>query len=161
MAFILGLIVVTVVLFLVGGVWTKKVNQLNRQITGIKTELAKQTAAAKEVDRIQKDLDALQKKTTVINNLKKSRRKPVEMLEAMTGLVVEERMWFTSFSDSGKTVKIKGTALDNKTVADFMTRLEDSGLFSNVSLDSTKHQTFKKTLSLKSFEITCRKAATS
>jgi type IV pilus assembly protein PilN len=158
MVFILGLILVTVALFLVGGVWTKKITRLNTQIASIEKDLAKQTAAAKEVDRIKKELDALEKKTQVINSLKKSRREPIRMLDAMTGLVVEKRMWFTSFSDSNKTVKIKGVALDNKTVADFMTRLEASGFFSNVNLDNTKQQTFRKTLSLKSFEITCRKA---
>ena len=158
MAFILGLIFVTVVLYMVGGVWTKKIDRLNTQIAKINKELTRQTAAAKEVDRIKKDLDALEKKTQVINNLKKSRREPIQMLEAMTGLVVEKRMWFTNFSDSSKTVKIKGVALDNKTVADFMTRLENSGFFSNVNLDNTKQQIFRKSLSLKSFEITCRKA---
>lgn len=159
-AFILGLVFVTIVLYLVGGIWTKKISRLNTQIATINQELTRQTAAAKEVDKIKKDLDALEKKTQVINNLKKSRREPIQMLEAMTGLVVEKRMWFTSFSDSDKTVKIKGIALDNKTVADFMTRLEGSGFFSNVNLDSTKQQTFRNTLSLKSFEITCRKAET-
>jgi len=157
LAFIVGLILVTVVLYLVGGIWTKKISRLNTQIANINKELTKQTDAAKEVDQIIKDLDALEKKTQVINNLKKSRREPVEMLEAMTGLVIEKRMWFTDFSDGDKTVKIKGIALDNKTVADFMTRLESSGLFSNVNLQSTKQKTFKKSLNLKSFEITCRK----
>ncbi len=157
-AFIFGLVLVTVVLYLVGGVWTNKISRLNTEIASIKKDLDKQTAAAKEVDKIKKDLDALEKKTQVINNLKKSRREPVEMLDAMTGLVVENRMWFTSFSDSNKTVKIQGIALDNKTVSDFMRRLENSGFFSNVNLDNTKQQTFKKSLNLKSFEITCRKA---
>jgi len=156
-AFIFGLVLVTVALYLVGGVWTKKISRLKTEIAGIQQELTRQTAAAKEVDRIKKDLDALEKKTQVINNLKKSRREPVEMLDAMTGLVVENRMWFTSFSDSDKTVKIQGIALDNKTVSDFMRRLENSGFFSNVNLDNTKQQTFNS-LSLKSFEITCMKA---
>ena len=157
-AFILGLVLVTIVLYLVGGIWKTRISRLNTQITNIQTELANQTAAAKEVDKIKKDLDDLEKKTQVINNLKQSRREPVQLLEAMTGLVVEKRMWFTSFSDSNKTVKIKGIALDNKTVADFMTRLEGSGLFSNVNLESTKQQTVQKSLNFKSFEITCRKA---
>ena len=65
------------------------------------------TAAAKEVDQIKKDLDELQKKTEVIQNLEKTRREPVQLLDAMTGLVVENRMWFTSFTDIKKTVKIK------------------------------------------------------
>jgi type IV pilus assembly protein PilN len=156
-AFVLSMFFVTGVLFYVSGFWTKKIDSLDTQIKQINSELTRQKAAAKEVDQITQDLAELEKKTEVILNLKKTRREPVEMLDAMTGLVVEERMWFTDFSDENGTVKIKGVALDNKTVSDFMNRLEQSGLFSDVSLDSTKQQTLKNSLSLKSFQFTCKK----
>jgi type IV pilus assembly protein PilN len=156
--FILSLFLVTAILFYASGFWTNKIKLLNAQIEQINQELTITTAAAQEVDKIKKDLDDLKKKTDVIRNLEKTRREPVELLDAMTGLVVKNRMWFTDFSDIQKTIKIKGIALDNKTVADFMTQLEGSGLFSTVNLDSLIQQTFKNTLSLKSFEITCQKA---
>jgi len=156
--FILSLFLVTAILFYASGFWTKKINLLNTQIEQINQELTVTTAAANEVDKIKKDLDDLQKKTDVIRNLEKTRRAPVELLDAMTGLVVKNRMWFTDFTAIQKTIKIKGIALDNKTVADFMTQLEGSGLFSAVNLDSLKQTTIKSTLSLKSFEITCQKA---
>jgi len=156
--FILSLFLVTAILFYTSGFWTKKIKLLNSQIEQINQELTVTTAAANEVDKIKKDLDDLQKKTDVIRNLEKTRRAPVELLDAMTGLVVKNRMWFTDFTAIQKTIKIKGIALDNKTVADFMTQLEGSGLFSAVNLDSLKQTTIKSTLSLKSFEITCQKA---
>ena len=156
-AFVLCLFLVTCLLFWVGGFWSKKIESLNAEIKSVRSELTATQAAAKEVDRIITELDELQKKTEVIGNLKKSRREPVQMLEAMTGLVIEKRMWFTDFSDSDRTVKIKGIALDNKTVADFMTELEESALFSNVNLDNLKQQTLLENLNLKNFEITCSK----
>ncbi len=157
-AFVLSLFLLTGLLYWMGGFWSNKIDVLNTEMQGIQRELTATQVAAKEVDKIKKELDELQKKTEVIGNLKKSRREPVQMLEAMTGLVVEKRMWFTDFSDSDRTVKIKGIALDNKTVADFMTQLEESALFSNVNLDSLKQQTMFENMSLKNFEITCRKA---
>lgn len=156
--FILLLFLTTAVLFWASGFWTKKITLLNEEINNINQQLAVTTAAAKEVDKIKKDLDALQQKTEVIKNLEKSRREPIILLDAMTGLVVKNRMWFTDFSDIQTTVKIKGIALDNKTVADFMTELEKSGLFITVNLDSLKQTTIQSTLNLKSFEITCHKA---
>jgi len=60
LAFIVGLILVTVVLYLVGGIWTKKISRLNTQIANINKELTKQTDAAKEVDQIINDLHALE-----------------------------------------------------------------------------------------------------
>jgi len=114
--------------------------------------------AANEVDRIKKELDDLDQKRKVIEDLKANRKAPVVMLEAMTRLVIEKRMWFTSFSEKGTAITIKGIALDNKTVADFMGQLERSGLFSTVNLDNLKQETFKNNLNLKQFDITCNKA---
>ena len=148
------------ILYYAGGFWTKKIILLDNQIKAINHELTVTTAAANEVDRIKKELDALQRKTEVIQNLEKTRREPAQLLEAMTGLVIEKRMWFTNFTDIQKTIKIKGIALDNKTVADFMTELEKSGIFSSVNLNSLKQVTLQKTLNLKNFEITCLKAKT-
>jgi type IV pilus assembly protein PilN len=158
--FVLSLFLITAILHYAGGFWTKKIKLLNTQIDQINQELTVTTAAAKEVDKIKKELDALQQKTEVIQNLEKTRREPVQLLDAMTGLIVENRMWFTNFTDIQSTIKIKGVALDNKTVADFMTELEKSGFFSAVNLDSLKQVTFQKTLNLKDFEITCLKAKT-
>ena len=111
--FILSLFLVTAILFYASGFWTKRINLLTAQIEQINQELAVTTAAANEVDKIKKDLDALQKKTDVIRNLEKTRREPVKLLDVMTALVIKNRMWFTEFSDIQKTIKIKGIALDN------------------------------------------------
>jgi type IV pilus assembly protein PilN len=67
-----------------------------------------------------------------------------------------KRLWFTNFQASGDNLNIQGIAIDNRTVADFMTRLEDSKLYTDVSLRTLK-QTKIKDLTLKSFEIACTK----
>ncbi|MBW1996019.1 MAG: PilN domain-containing protein, partial [Deltaproteobacteria bacterium] len=65
-----------------------------------------------------------------------------------------KRMWFTEFTASDKTVGITGVALDQKTVADFMTRLEHTSLFSSVNL-SLLRQVKIEGLNLKRFEVVC------
>jgi type IV pilus assembly protein PilN len=52
------------------------------------------------------------------------------------------------------SVSMGGLAMDDKTVADFMLRLEGCGLFSAVSLRNIKQVEMQKT-ALKSFEIVC------
>jgi type IV pilus assembly protein PilN len=74
----------------------------------------------------------------------------------MTQVLVSKRMWFTDLSVSDKTVEINGIALDEKTVADFIVRLQNSGLFSNVELRSVKRKMVEKS-NLKSFRIVCTK----
>ena len=96
----------------------------------------------------------------------------VQLLDNMTTLVAEKvsvsqteaspdsdnkpvkRLWFTNFEENGNNIDIKGIALDNKTIADFMTRLEGSTLYKNVNLKTIKQQKINK-LNLKSFEIIC------
>ena len=90
--------------------------------------------------------------------LEKNRFAPVEMLDTMSTEILEKRMWFTNFQDVGKKVKINGIALDNKTVADFMTRLERSKLFRSVNLKTLSRKKIKRSMNLKSFAITCRTA---
>ena len=67
-----------------------------------------------------------------------------------------KRLWFTNFEAKGNNIGIKGIAMDNKTVADFMTRLEKSKLYKNVNLKTLKQQKTAK-LNLKSFDINCDK----
>jgi len=67
-----------------------------------------------------------------------------------------KRLWFTNFEAKGNNIGIKGIAMDNKTVANFMTRLENSKLYKNVNLKTLKQQKITK-LNLKSFDITCIK----
>jgi type IV pilus assembly protein PilN len=84
------------------------------------------------------------------------RKRPVKLLDTMTQVVVPKRMWFTSLTSGNSTVGINGIALDNKTIADFMTRLEGSKLFSAVNLKSIRQQK-RANLNLKRFAITSTK----
>jgi type IV pilus assembly protein PilN len=65
-------------------------------------------------------------------------------------------MWFTALDVKTDVVNISGVAMDDKTVADFMVRLEGCGLFSSVSLRTVRQVEVQKT-NLKSFEISCQK----
>jgi len=58
-------------------------------------------------------------------------------------------------------ISIEGIALDDKTVADFMTRMTESGAFTDVTLIMLRQQNMKAgdrgDISLKGFQITCIK----
>ncbi len=137
--------------------------QLNLQLGELKTEaedvknrLKVFRKKSREVDNIKQALDTLHKKINVIKALELNRREPVRLMDAMTGMVIPKRMWFTDFAFNNDAVVIKGNALDNKTVADFMTRLEKSGFFSTVNLTTLKQVTIQK-VNVKGFEISCEK----
>ncbi len=151
-------------LFLIVGVlfWYKL--HLNNKIEGLKTKVSstRQALMAKrkqvqEADQIQKKLDMLKKKTEVITNLALNRKEAVVLMDTVPEMIIEKRMWFTSLEENKMSVNIRGIALDNKTVADFMTRLETSPLFINVRLQSTQKTKIGQFDNLKSFVVTMNK----
>jgi type IV pilus assembly protein PilN len=155
--FFLSIIVVTVGLFYYNISLGAKVTSLTNKVNSTRTAYLAKKKQADEVDRIQKQLNILKQKTEVIINLAMSRKEPVFLLDTMTKMVVEKRMWFTSFTENGMSLNIRGIALDNKTVADFMTRLEAAAIFTDVRLQSTKKQKIGEYDNLKSFVVTLNK----
>ncbi|MBW2563304.1 MAG: PilN domain-containing protein, partial [Deltaproteobacteria bacterium] len=133
-----------------------KIVTLKAKIETTKKEVAKYEKINKEIAALKKKLEILKKKTNVIESLEKNRFEPVRLLDTMSLKVIAKRMWFKNFKSSAKTVEIDGIALDNKTVADFMTRLQGSGLFSAVRLKTIKKTRIKNS-NLKSFKISCKR----
>jgi len=133
-----------------------KIDGLNTKIAHTKTELEKYDKINKEIAEIKKKLSNLKQKMAVMETLEANRFEPTRLLDVMTQVIVPKRMWFTSMESKDTTVKINGIALDNKTVADFMVRLEQSGLFSEVDLNTLKQRKVEKS-NLKSFQISCVK----
>ena len=153
--FLLSFLLATVAIIYYNTRLNSKMLVLNTRTEKITKELAKYDKINNEIKSIKEKLELLKKKTNVIKNLELSSEDAVRLLDAMTKMVIEKRMWLNMLETKGKTVNLNGVAIDNKTVADFMTRLEDSKLFNKVKLKTTKKQKFKKTVNLKSFEITC------
>jgi len=155
--FLLSLIFVILVMGYFQIILSSKIGKISDKINSTKQELTKYQKTAKEVDEIKKTLENLEQRTNVMKKLDKNRRGPVELLDAMTQLVVPNRMWLNSLTSFGRKVNLKGIALDNKTTADFMKRLEKSELFSSVTLLALRHQMAGKQR-MKSFAITCTRA---
>ena len=133
-----------------------KIVDLQKDVTETKQEVAKYEKINKKIAQIKKKLEILERKTNVIRRLEKGRFQPVIMLESMSDKVIAKRMWFTGFQDRPKQTIINGVALDNKTIADFMTRLEGTGLFRNVQLKTIQKKMIRGS-GLKQFRIVCNK----
>ena len=157
--FMLSILLGVILLGYLNLTFGSKVRKMTSQVQDTKKVLAQYDVQAKEVDQIQKDLDVLKKKIDVITNLKSNRKGPVVLLDTMTQLVIKKRMWFTNLEAKGSGVNINGVALDNRTVADFMTQLEKSKLFASVNLSTLNQKQIKEDMNLKSFVITCSKAS--
>ena len=155
--FFLSIIFVTLSMYYYNISLNNKIDAYNVKIENIKNKIAKYNKTIKEITGIKKRLDILNKKTGAIKNLELDSKEPVRILDTMTFMVIPKRMWFTFLEAKKEVVTIKGFALDNKTVADFMTRLEGSKLFDSVNLMNLKQETYNKYTNLKGFVISCNK----
>ena len=156
--FLLSLILVLVVLVYYNFSLSSKIGKLNNKISATKTDLERYNEINKEIAKIKNNLETLRKKMAVIEKLESDRHAPVRLMDTLTQVLMAKRMWFTKLDVKEKAVNIQGIALDNKTVADFMVRLQNCGLFSSVNLKNLKRQEVQKT-NLKSFELTCTKVS--
>ncbi len=129
-----------------------RVKKLNEQVVIYKKKVSR-------VTDIKKKLKIMRQKFAIINSLQYQRRQPVILLDKMTDIIVPKRMWLTNIITNRSNVRIKGIAFDNKTVADFMTRLEVSPLFSGVDLNNIRMKKINKDIFMKDFDVLCRRAA--
>jgi type IV pilus assembly protein PilN len=157
--FFLFLGFVIVALFYVHIALGSRITKLQATVDQTQKEVKRYKKITKEIASIKKKLAVLKKKTAVIKELEKNRFEPVNLLDIMTQKVIAKRMWFTKFQTKKNQVSIAGIALDNKTVADFMTRLEGTRLFTTVKLSKIQKKLIKGS-NLKSFQIVCTKPQT-
>ncbi len=150
--FFLTIVLCVLCMIIWGIMLSRQVGVLNENIEGLMTELKKYEVKAAEVDRLTNELSMLTRKVDVIKQLEINRKSPLKFMEVLTDVIVAERMWLTSFHYRDKDFSVQGIAVDNKTVADFMKRLEASPIFTAINL-ITLNRVLKNNLKLKSFSI--------
>jgi type IV pilus assembly protein PilN len=190
--FLLLIILITIPLFWYSSRQDRKIEALEGQIAYTQKDIAKYKKIAMESEALKKKIAVLKTKLKIIENLEKSQKTAFLLMDTMTGMVVEKKMWFSRLEAMEKAVKapkpaktngrkkkgkekkkaapvaaakrpeinvkINGIALDNQTVADFMTRLEDADIFTNIRLINLKQETFKqgkgqKNINLRNFQV--------
>jgi len=157
--FLLSLAFMLIILFYFNFSLSSKIGNLSTKIKYAKSDLGKYDKINKEIAEIKKKLDNLKKKMAVMDTLEANRFAPIRLMDTMTQTIVSKRMWFTTLQSKDKQVHITGVALDNTTVADFMVRLENSGLFKEVNLKTIKRAKSQKgaTSRLINFSVICTK----
>lgn len=187
--FLLAVLIAGGVLAYVTYYFNDKISTLQKEIEYTQKQVAHYNAIAKEAEKLKKELDILRRKLDVIKNLNQSRSASFRIFNVLTDMVIEKRMWLTEIESKDKelpkpppsapakpgaataapelpasapieiVIKIQGIALDNKTVADFMTRMEGQGMFSEVRLVTLQQEKIRQgsnreDISLKRFLVT-------
>jgi type IV pilus assembly protein PilN len=117
-----------------------KIDQLNADIGRANAEVTRLKKEIGEVENFKARKAELQQKVDVISNLQRQRKGPVKSFVALSASI-PEKCWIDQFSIKGTKIDIKGYALNNYTIANFMTALGQSGRFVNVVLGSADQAT--------------------
>ena len=159
--FFLCLMLVMIVLVWVHFYLGSKQTRLTANVTDTKKELALYKQKNEEIKEIRKKLQDLEMRQNVIKDLEKQRFLPVHIMDELTGEIVAERMWLTRLKIDGNQMDVDGIALDNNTVAKFITNLEglpklndpQTPMYEKVRLNKLQQEEIRN-INMKSFEIT-------
>lgn len=151
--FLLSVAMIGLALFYYNSHLAGQVTDLEKDVANTQSELNRYQKKNREVAELKKQLDVLVKKTEVIESLAAGREEAVRLMDTMTQVVVPERMWLQSFNATDTHVSLSGTAIDNRTIAEFMLRLEAVDRFSNVRLLSSRQTKYASNVFFKTFSI--------
>ncbi|MBI5017415.1 MAG: PilN domain-containing protein [Deltaproteobacteria bacterium] len=127
------------------------INDLQQRIGERKAEISRLQKVIGEVSVYKKKKRDLEEKIAVISGLEARQRGPSQILREIAQLT-PEKMWLESLKDNGGSLSLEGVAIDNQTIAQFMTKLEASPWFEAVRLEVTRQVT-RGSANLKAFSI--------
>lgn len=107
-----------------------------------------------EIKKLEADKKELENKIGIIKKLKQESSLTVHVLDEVARRLDSTRMWLTALDQQGTSLLLTGTALDNKTIAEFMDTLDTSPFISDVNL-SDSSLTKVAGQDLKAFSIQC------
>lgn len=90
----------------------------------------------KTLDQLEQQIALLEKKITLITQLKSRQGAAVWILDALSRNI-PEWVWLIEASYKGTSISIKGKAINNSLIADFLSNLENSPIFENVELKNS------------------------
>ncbi len=162
---VIGLIGLAVVVAVCVGLQLKvsaDISAAEQENAEIEAEVNRLKKVIGQVEEYEKKKDALKKKLDIIAKLKAGKTGPVHMLDELATRI-PEKAWLKSISEVNKKLTLTGFAINNEVIADFISRLEESGYFDDVYLVSTRQKDNKKrgqsknlSIKLKEFNITAR-----
>jgi type IV pilus assembly protein PilN len=123
------------------------------RIAQTKNEIMHYKSLTTEVNKAKETLKTLQDKINVINTLRKEKTSPARVLDELS-VLKPEKIQLESLKKEGTKLGIEGIALDDETIANFMTNLRQSKLFKNVDL-IVSEQSEQSRIKLKKFTLSC------
>ena len=153
LVFFVALLVLLGLLGMVATGMSQKVSSLHASIAKLNEKKTTYTPILNKIKKLEKDKKALDAKIDVIKKLKENSQVTVRVLDQIATSTPVNRLWLENARQSGNIVSLKGVALDNRTIAEYMNSLKASPIFADAVLGSSSQVTVANQ-KLKSFSLT-------
>jgi type IV pilus assembly protein PilN len=150
---VIAMLFLVVILGFVHWQMLSKTAETSRQITATQKEIAFYKAQIEEAKKAKEEQKVLQEKLDVIKSLQQQRSSAARVMDEIS-VLKPEKVQLESLRKDGSKVGIQGIALDDETVANFMTNLRRSKLFKTVDLIISEQIELSK-IKLKKFTLSC------
>ncbi len=131
----------------------KEIEETSAQILEAKKNILHHKNLITDLNKAKEAQKSLQDKLNVIDALRREKASPARVLDELS-TSKPERVHLDSLKKDGAKLGIEGIALDDETVANFMTNLRKSKMFKNVDLVVTE-QVEQNKMKLKKFVLQC------
>jgi len=136
---------------------SRNVAALETDMSSKKKELATYAETTKKIEELKKKIAEVRAKLNVIKELESKKTGPVLLLDELSMAVPKEKLWLTDLNEKNGILTLKGTAMDNDTVALFMTNLENAKHVVSVDLQTAKLNNLPKyKLNVVDFVLICK-----
>jgi type IV pilus assembly protein PilN len=121
----------------------QKINQVSNKKAeeeSLKKEIVSYQRELNEIKALEKKIKEVNIKLDVIKELEKGKTGPVLLLADVADSVPKGKLWLKSYSEKKGALSLSGTAMDNETIALFMSNLEKTEQITNVDLESAEQR---------------------
>jgi len=150
---VLSVVVLLAVFVFIQWGLNKKIEDTLAQNAQKRQEIAKYKSLTTEVEKKKQEQKMLQNRLDIINSLRKDKARAAMVLDELS-IDKPEKLQLESLKKDGAKLGIEGVALDDETIANFMTNLRKSKLFKNVDL-VVSEQVEQNKMKVKKFVLSC------
>jgi type IV pilus assembly protein PilN len=147
-AFLLLVLAVFLTFWILGN----RIQALKEEKTFLESQTRGTLQLQQEIKALKAKKELYQKRLNLLQSLEKERHGPVRLLETIAVILPADQLWLTNLKENGPEIRLDGMSLTNEVLADFLKRLEASGLFQQVDLLQSAQAVYKD-LSVKQFSI--------
>jgi len=150
---ILSVVLLLAILVFIQWGLNKKLEDTVAQNAQKRQEIAKYKSLTTEVEKKKQEQKMLQSRLDIINSLRKDKARAAMVMDELS-VDKPEKLQLESLKKDGARLGIEGIALDDETIANFMTNLRKSKLFKNVDL-IVSEQIEQSKMKMKKFVLSC------